>query len=167
MPGNGPLSLFYTLLRWLPRAPRLHWVAARLVNDSFLAGVLGVIWNERREVLLFSHTYRSMPWSLPGGWMQCGESPLVAIEREVREESGLAVRAERLLLVGTTTDRPKLEFVVAAGLVGGTFRPSREVDAMQWCALDRLPPIASVHRRILRDVEQLPAGQVGSYSNLW
>jgi ADP-ribose pyrophosphatase YjhB (NUDIX family) len=32
-------------------------------------------------------------WSLPGGRIEAGESPEAAVEREVREETGLRVRA--------------------------------------------------------------------------
>ena len=36
-------------------------------------------------------------WSLPGGWAEVGETPRRAVEKEVREESGLEVRAHTLL----------------------------------------------------------------------
>jgi ADP-ribose pyrophosphatase YjhB (NUDIX family) len=36
-------------------------------------------------------------WSLPGGWVDVGESPAGAVEREVLEESGYLVRAAKLL----------------------------------------------------------------------
>lgn len=36
-------------------------------------------------------------WTLPGGWIDVGESPGRAAEREVEEESGYEVRAVRLL----------------------------------------------------------------------
>lgn len=162
-----PRALFDAALRALTRAPRLHWLAARLVNPAFLLGVVGVIRDEQARLLLFHHPYRRTPWGLPGGWMQRDESPLAALEREVREESGLTVRAERILLFGTTPDRPKLEFVVAARVVAGAFRPSDEVTAMQWAPLGQLPHIPAIQRRILRAVERLPDGQTGQYSTRW
>ena len=164
MPRIIPGALFNAALRFLARAPRLHWLAARLANQAFLLGVVGVIRDDQGQLLLFHHPYRRVPWGLPGGWMQRDESPLAALEREVREESGLTVRADRLLLFGTTPDRPKLEFVVAARVVAGAFRPSDEVTAMQWARLDRLPYIPAIQRRILRAVERLPEGHTGEYS---
>ncbi len=38
-------------------------------------------------------------WTLPGGWADVGESPSVAVVREVEEESGYKVRATKLLAV--------------------------------------------------------------------
>jgi ADP-ribose pyrophosphatase YjhB (NUDIX family) len=35
-------------------------------------------------------------WTLPGGWVEVGESPRVAVEKELREESGYAGRAVKL-----------------------------------------------------------------------
>ena len=162
-----PRALFDAAVRTLTRAPRLHWLAARLANQAFLLGVVGVIRDDQGQLLLFHHPYRRTPWGLPGGWMQRDESPLAALEREVREEAGLTVRAERILLFGTTPDRPKLEFVVAACVVAGVFRPSDEVTAIQWARLDQLPRIPTIQRRILHGVERLPDGQTGQYSTPW
>ncbi|MCU0450033.1 MAG: NUDIX hydrolase [Bernardetiaceae bacterium] len=38
-------------------------------------------------------------WALPGGWADVGLSPRENVEKEVREEAGLLVRATRLLAV--------------------------------------------------------------------
>lgn len=36
-------------------------------------------------------------WTLPGGWADVGDAPAACVEREVREEAGLVVRAVKLL----------------------------------------------------------------------
>jgi ADP-ribose pyrophosphatase YjhB (NUDIX family) len=38
-------------------------------------------------------------WTLPGGWVDVGEPPSLAVEREVFEESGFIVHADKLLAV--------------------------------------------------------------------
>jgi ADP-ribose pyrophosphatase YjhB (NUDIX family) len=38
-------------------------------------------------------------WTAPGGWAEVGESPRIAVEKELREESGHAGRAVRLIAV--------------------------------------------------------------------
>jgi 8-oxo-dGTP pyrophosphatase MutT (NUDIX family) len=49
------------------------------------------------RVLLCQLTYKQ-DWDLPGGVVEVGESPQVAVAREVEEELGLTVTAGRLLL---------------------------------------------------------------------
>ena len=158
----------YPLLRHLRIPPRLHWQLARRLNTRFLAGVAGIITDDQHRLLLFKHTYRrSHPWGMPGGWMDQGESPLEALEREVYEESRLRIEAQRLLLMGITADRPKFEFVVAAKVVSGEFTPSREVSAMAWYARDELPPLALFHLHILTLLDNLPADAVSFYEAPW
>lgn len=36
-------------------------------------------------------------WSLPGGWADVGDTPSVAVSREVKEETGLSVKVTKLL----------------------------------------------------------------------
>jgi 8-oxo-dGTP diphosphatase len=161
-------SVPYRLLRRFPLPLGLHWRAARVINDRFLLGVMGVIRDDAGRILLFQHTYRRHPWGLPGGWMGRGESPLAALEREVREESSLVLRADRLLMIGVVTDRPMMEFVVAATVMSGEFRPCAEVSAARWCPLDEIP--GETRGRSLSVLEralQVPPGEVGQYTLVW
>lgn len=161
------LRPLYAVLRRTGIPASVFWHAARVVNTHFLMGVVGVIRNEAGEVLLFSHTYRRAPWGLPGGWMKGGETPLEALEREVREESGLRVKAERVLVIGVTRDRPKYEFIVAARVIGGQFTPTGEVSAMAWHGLDALPPIPRVQRRVLEALAIRTPEGADVYDTIW
>lgn len=160
-------AFVYPLLKRVRFRPSVHWRLVRLMNARFLLGVAGIITDDAGRLLLFKHTYRrSHPWGTPGGWMNSGESPLQALEREVFEESRLVVRADRLLLVGTTPDRPKMEFVVGAKLVSGTFQPSPEVSEMGWFAPPEYPPLATFHHVILNQLAANPTG-IGWYEAPW
>jgi 8-oxo-dGTP diphosphatase len=163
----APPSALYALLRFIPRMPRFHWLASRAVNAAFLLGVIGAIRDEQDRVLIFSHTYRRSPWGLPSGWMKQGETPQAALARELREEAGLELEPGRLLLIGTTPDRPKMEFVVAGHVRSGSFRPSAEVSAMHWSRRDDLPPLPLIQLRILDQLGHLESAEVGHYITPW
>ena len=67
-----------------------------------LAGVIAVagalIRDQHGGVLVVRQSYRDA-WALPGGICEFAEPPHRGCEREVREETGLDVRADRLLVV--------------------------------------------------------------------
>ena len=57
---------------------------------------VGAIVHDRGGRLLLirrGHAPHAGSWSLPGGRVEAGETPEQAVEREVREETGLEVRA--------------------------------------------------------------------------
>jgi 8-oxo-dGTP diphosphatase len=54
--------------------------------------------NDRGQLLLVRPTYKPY-WDIPGGYVEPGESPKAACNREVREELGLAVEVGRMLTV--------------------------------------------------------------------
>ncbi|MFE1470336.1 NUDIX hydrolase N-terminal domain-containing protein [Nocardiopsis dassonvillei] len=58
--------------------------------------VRGGVFDPSGRVLLVREISDGHRWTLPGGWCDVLESPRQAIEREVREEAGLAVRAVHL-----------------------------------------------------------------------
>ena len=57
--------------------------------------VRGVVF--RGDDLLLVREKSHGTWTLPGGWVDVGESPSEAVVREVREESGFDTRAVKLL----------------------------------------------------------------------
>ncbi len=111
----------------------------RIFQDQFLVGVTGIILNEKKEVLLFKHTYRSHSWSLPGGYMKAGEHPREALEREIKEESGLVVSVDDDLKTRTDRETARLDMCYTGILIGGEFAPTAEVAEYGFFAFDKLP----------------------------
>jgi ADP-ribose pyrophosphatase YjhB (NUDIX family) len=130
------LAKIYRALR-LPKGFQLFIM--RLFQDQFLVGVTGIIFNDREEVLLFKHTYRSHAWALPGGYLKSGEHPREALEREIKEESGLVVSVDDSLKTRTDRDSPRLDMCYTGVLIGGDFTPSHEVSEYGFFTVEKLP----------------------------
>ena len=130
------LARIYKALH-LPKGIQLFIM--RLTQDRFLVGVTGIILNDQNEILLFKHTYRSHPWSLPGGYLKAGEHPREGLEREIKEESGLTVSVDESLKTRTDRDSARLDLCYTGVLIGGDFVPSHEVTEYGFFALDKLP----------------------------
>lgn len=112
------LAKIYKALH-LPK--NLQLFIMRFFQDQFLVGVVGIILNDNKEILLFKHSYRSHAWSLPGGYLKSGEHPREALEREIKEESGLIVSIDESLKTRTDRDTARLEMCYIGVLIGGDF----------------------------------------------
>lgn len=121
----------------LPQGMQL--LAMRFFQDQFLIGVTGIIFNDKKEILLFKHTYRSHAWSLPGGYLKSGEHPREALEREIKEESGLVVSVDDSLKTRTDRDEARLDMCYTGVLIGGDFKPTHEVSEFGFFAPDKFP----------------------------
>ncbi len=114
----------------------------RLFQTQFLVGITGVILNNKHEVLLFKHTYRSNEWSLPGGYMKSREHPLEGLEREIEEESGFIVSADESVRIRTDRNSSRLDITVTGKFMGGEFKSSSEVSEYGFFTLKNLPQIS-------------------------
>lgn len=88
-------------------------------------------------------------WCLPGGWADVGETPSEMVVREVFEESGLEVKAERLVGVyDANRDAYPERFFHAYKLVflcrelGGSLRGSNETLAAAFFERNEIPPLS-------------------------
>jgi ADP-ribose pyrophosphatase YjhB (NUDIX family) len=112
----------------------------RVLNDEFLVGVTGVIFNDHHEILLVRHTYRGADsWSLPGGYIKTGEHPKEGLEREIKEETGLIVSADERMKIRTDRENARLDITYMGTYIGGDFAPSKEVKEMGFFSFDKLP----------------------------
>ncbi|HSW89637.1 MAG TPA: NUDIX domain-containing protein [Patescibacteria group bacterium] len=132
-------TLFAKIWKALHLPKKLQLFIMRFFQDQFLVGVTGIIFNDKREVLLFKHTYRSHPWSLPGGYMHSGEHPREALEREIKEESALVVSVDERLKTRTDRDSARLDLCYMGTFIGGDFIPSNEVSEYGFFSQENMP----------------------------
>ena len=135
--------LLAKLWRKLGFAKNIQLFVMRLMHDTFLVGLTGIIRNEKGEILLFKHTYRAHSWSLPGGYMKSGEHPKEGLEREILEESGLVVSVDESLKTRTDRTGARLDLCFTGVLIGGEFTPSAEVAEYGFFARDNMPLLRS------------------------
>jgi 8-oxo-dGTP diphosphatase len=92
-------------------------------------------------------------WTLPAGFVDAGEDPVQAIERECLEETGLSVQVLGLLdvLAGQEHSRgAHILIVYRVRVLSGTARPGDDADAVAFFSRHQLPELAfSTTRRIL------------------
>lgn len=101
---------------------------------------MGVVLNDRGELLLAKHTFRDGAWGLPGGWVNPHEHPAAAVAREVGEETGVRVTVQTIVAaeshVAATRGKGAsgITLVFACGSRDGD-EPvvrSTELDAVAW-----------------------------------
>jgi 8-oxo-dGTP diphosphatase len=129
----------YVLLRGLGRfATRTAALLTLGEMPPFVSTSAIVVTGE--QILVVDDPIRQEP-TLPGGHLKWKESPVAAVVREVREETGLRVQVGSLVGVFAGVEwagEPGVVRVVyEANVVGGALRPSHEGEA-RWVALQTL-----------------------------
>ena len=88
-------------------------------------------------------------WSLPGGWVDANLSVSENVMKEVKEEAGLDVTADKIIAVqDRKKHNPEIHafnickvFLLCTNL-GGCFQPNSETIRSAFFSLDNLPPLS-------------------------
>ncbi len=103
-------------------------------------GIAAVALDEQNRVLMLEHVLHPyVPWGLPGGWLERGESPGAGALRELREETGLTARLGPPLLVTRQRDPDAVHMAFWVSDLRGDLKISAEIIDAQWFAADALP----------------------------
>lgn len=88
-------------------------------------------------------------WTLPGGWVDVDEPPSLAVEREVREESGYEVKSRKLLAIYDRNlhGHPAYIFhlykiMILCDLLGGEAMESIETGGAGFYGEDEIPELS-------------------------
>jgi ADP-ribose pyrophosphatase YjhB (NUDIX family) len=120
----------------MPAAGIVARLRATIGHDLLQLPSAAALTFDARGRLLLIRNADDGRWAVPGGCIEPGESPEEAVEREVREETGLVVRPKRLLGVfggprflvrypnGDETSYVTVAF--ECSVVGGALQPDGE-----------------------------------------
>lgn len=125
-------------------------------------GVRAAVFDDAGRILMVRETADKHRWSLPGGWADVGQTVAESAVREVREETGYIVRAEKLAAVWDRERQggpPALHAVTrcffVCTLVGGTPAISDETSEIGWFAEADVPRELSTRRVLPRHVTRM------------
>lgn len=117
-------------------------------------GAAAIIFNGEGRVLLVKQSYGRLNWELPGGAAEDHESIIETALREVREETGLSVKAQRMTGVyyDRETDWLHFAFLCCRTDARETFRFDDEVTECAFWPTNDLPrPISDFTIRRIED----------------
>lgn len=130
-PVDDPIGFRRLLNSFLPRK---RAISQMLIRD------------DAERVLLCQLTYKK-DWDLPGGVVEVGESPMLAVGREVEEELGLRIETGSLVLTDWLPAWGGWDDAVCLVFDGGTHSPDlveqivrqkREIKSARFCTVEEI-----------------------------
>jgi ADP-ribose pyrophosphatase YjhB (NUDIX family) len=120
---------------------------ANVVNVGREVSAMAWVENEFGQVLMVRQAQGNKLWTLPGGKARRNEEVSKALEREVREETGLSIAEMRLAAVYDRVPRNSLAVLFFVKLKVGPFQPERVEEIIEIAFKARLPAKASPSAR--------------------
>jgi 8-oxo-dGTP pyrophosphatase MutT (NUDIX family) len=117
-----------------------------------------LVRDERGRILVVRTTYLGPGWMLPGGRVERSETPHAAAVRETREETGIDVRVDRLVLVDAHR-RANVSFVYSGTALGGILEPQfGEIAEVGWLGREEIAATSWRLDRLLSYLEDADGG---------
>lgn len=103
-------------------------------------GVFGAIIDAESRILCVRRAYPPFNWTLPGGRVESGESPVDALVREVEEETGFRVAVSELIGAYAAPFKDDLVlFFECSTNSRGEWSPDDEIAEVAFKPADALP----------------------------
>lgn len=120
---------------------------------SLAPAAISIIFNENDKQLLLVKRHDVPVWVLPGGGIDQGETPEIAVRREVFEETGYRISIIRQTAEYHPINRlAALTYVFLCRIEEGEPQTSSETASIAFFSLQNLPKsLLSVHRDWLND----------------
>lgn len=137
------------------------FLSARAALSRIALGANGLVLDGDGRVLLVRHGYQA-GWQLPGGGVDGGETPDMAIRRELAEEVGLTGGVITLVGHYFRTAFWMTNVIVLYRIDGGVidFRPSLEIREICWADPASPPPDTTpATRRRLAELAGAPRSE--------
>jgi len=125
-----------------PVCPACGWIY--FADPKVAVAVLVARQNQVLLVRRINEPFRGL-WSLPAGFVDAGEDPSQAAQRECQEETGINIQNINLISTITGREHPRgadILLVYRAEIIGGEIHPGDDADQADFFPLDRLPPLA-------------------------
>lgn len=102
--------------------------------------IRAIVFRGTDEILMVQEKIDNDRWTVPGGWADVGYTPFEVAEKEVREETGLKVKATRLLAVFDKKMHPHpyqpwyvYKFFIQCEIMGGEIlAQTNETSGIEW-----------------------------------
>ncbi len=149
------MKLFlFKLYKFLP--VKVRFLISYLHANKFIIGMVAFVM-KNKKILLIKHSYQH-DWALPGGWMKHGESIESTMERELKEELGIAATVMNIFEIQSVKHKPVIDVAVVCRVSEDKLKShSSEVEEALFFPIDSLPKnIVHTHKAYLEKFLEQP-----------